>query len=130
MAFSDRVRCTTATTGTGDLTLSTSGVRDAINGDCLAPAETIDGPRSLANRLVTYFITCGNTWARGRGTISGNGLTLTRDPLEWSWSGADFTQGKLVLTGTSTVTINVDADDLSAGSIGISIALSRGIAFL
>lgn len=126
MALADRIKVTTATTGTGALTLSATGVRDATNGDCLAPAENLT---DLANRLVPYFITSGANFAEGWGLISTNGLTLTRDANEKRWNGTTFAAGLLSLTGTSTVFITPSAADLSAASVGMSITSRMG-AFL
>ena len=127
MALANRIKVTTATTGTGALTLSSTGVRDATNGDCLAPAEV---GTELANRLVPYFITSGANFAYGTGLISTNGLTLTRDAFEMRWNGTTYSQALLSLTGTSTVIISPEAVDLSASSISLANVLSRGFVAL
>ena len=127
MAFAERIKVTTATTGTGALTLSSTGVRDATNGDCLAPAEV---GSELANRITTYFITSGGNFAYGQGLISSNGLTLTRDPFEQSWNGATYQQSTLSLTGTSTVFVSPEAVDFSASTVGISRAIATGAILL
>lgn len=119
MALADRIKVTTATTGTGPLTLSATGVRDATNGDCLAPAEV---GAQMANQIVPYFITSGNNFAFGSGLLSSNGLTLTRDPFERSWNGTTYTATLLSLTGTSTLIFAHRADDLDAASMGMAIA--------
>jgi hypothetical protein len=121
-----RVKCTTATTGTGALTLSATGVRDSTNGDYLAPAERL---ATIGNRLVSYFITSGANWARGKGALSADGLTLTRDANESSWNGSTYATAPLSLTGTSTVYISPDAADLSAASVGLAIAVRSGAVF-
>lgn len=118
-----RIKVTTATTGTGSLTLGATGVRDSTNGDFLAPAENL---AALANRIVTYFITSAGNWAKGKGALSADGLTLTRDQLEERWNGTNYAAGLLSLTGTSTVFISPDRNDLSAGSQGIDLAGRRG----
>ena len=123
MALADRIKVTTATTGTGALTLSATGVRDATNGDTLAPAENLT---DLANRTVPYFITSGANWAEGYGLISTNGLTLTRDALERNWNGTILAAGLLSLTGTSTVFISPSSIDINAASIGMSTAVRMG----
>ena len=127
MAFAERIKVTTATTGTGALTLSATGVRDATNGDYLAPAEV---GSELANRITTYFITSGANFAYGQGLISTNGLTLTRDPFEQSWNGTTYQQSTLSLTGTSTVFVSPEANDFSAASIGITRAVNSGAVVL
>jgi hypothetical protein len=121
--LADRIKTTTATTGTGSLTLSATGVRDATNGDCLAPAENLT---ALANRLVSYVLVSGHNFARGKGPLSSDGLTLTRDAAEKNWNGATYAAGLLSLTGTSTVFIDALCDDLSASSIGQTIAARMG----
>jgi hypothetical protein len=121
--LADRIKVTTSTTGTGALTLSSTGVRDSTNGDCLAPAENLT---SLANRLVSYVIISGANWAKGKGVLSSDGLTLTRDANEKNWNGSAYAAGLLSLSGTSTVFIDALCDDLSASSIGQTIAARMG----
>lgn len=121
--LADRIKCTTATTGTGALTLSATGVRDSTNGDCFAPAERLS---KLANRRVPYEIVSGANSAQGMGLLSSDGLTLTRDARECSWNGSVFGPGLLSLTGTSTVFITPHATELSAASIGKSLAVRSG----
>ena len=122
MAFAERIKVTTSTTGTGALTLGSTGVRDSTNGDCLAPAESGE----LANRIVTYFVTSGGNFAYGQGLISSNGLTLTRDARETSWNGTTYGQATLSLTGTSTVFLAPEASDFGASSTGLTLAHARG----
>ena len=123
MAFAERIKVTTSTTGTGALTLGSTGVRDATYGDCLAPAEVLS---ELANRITTYFITSGGNFAYGQGLISSNGLTLTRDARETSWNGTTYGQATLSLTGTSTVFLAPEASDFGASSTGLTLAHARG----
>jgi len=126
MAFAERIKVTTTTTGTGSLTLSSTGVRDSTNGDCLSPAES----GKLANRIASYFITSGGNFAYGQGLISSDGLTLTRDARETSWNGSTLSVATLSLSGTSTVFIAPLPADLSAASVGTALAVSRGIVIL
>ena len=125
MALFPRIKCTTTTTGTGSITLSATGVRDAVNGDCIAPAEFA----STFNRITSYWLQSGNNYAFGTGVISGDGLTLTRDPLEKSWTGAGVTNAPLSLTGTTTFFISPRPADVGAGRRGRSLALARGMNF-
>ena len=122
LMLASRIKVTTATTGTGALTLLATGVRDATNGDNLAPAENLT---DLANRLVPYFITSAANWAEGYGTIATNGLTLTRDVNERNWNGTTYASGLLSLTGTSTVFITPRPADITGG-IGPTIAARMG----
>jgi hypothetical protein len=124
MALANRIQVTTSTTGTGALTLASTGVRSASNGDCLAPAEV---SAELGNRAVPYFITSGNNFAYGMGTLDAAATTLTRDVNERSWNGTAYSLGKLSLAGTSIVTITARAIDLGSGSRGRTIALARNI---
>jgi hypothetical protein len=123
MATANRIMVTTATTGTGALTLSSTGVRSSTNGDCLAPAEV---GSELSNRRVPYFITSGNNFASGIGTLNVAGTILTRDTYEKSWDGATYSTTPLNLTGTSMVTLDPRAEDLQASTIGVSIAIRMG----
>lgn len=125
MALFPRIKVTTATTGTGALTLSATGVRDATNGDCMAPAEFL-GAGGVANRIASYVVTSGNNFAFGTGLISTDGLTLTRDPYEKSWNGSALSTALLSLTGTSTVMLTPRPSDLGAGRRGRSMAIARG----
>lgn len=124
--LADRIKCTTSTTGTGTITLSATGVRDTTNGDYLAPAESL---AALEGRLTTYWIINGGangTWAKGRGLLSTNGLSLQRDTYERSWNGSALATTPLGLSGTSTVFISPDCKDLQAASIGQTIAARMG----
>lgn len=127
MSLANRIKVTTSTTGTGSLTLSSTGVRDSTNGDFLAPAEV---GTELANRLAPYFITSGGNFAYGMGLISTNGLTLTRDAFEMSWNGTTYQQALLSLTGTSTVIISPGAVDLDAATIGTDLVYRSGFVAL
>lgn len=128
MALFNRIKVTTATTGTSDLTLSATGVRDATNGDCFAPAEILSaiGP---GNRFVTYWLQNGGNMAWGNGSLSTDGLTLRRDTYEKSWNGSALSTAKLTLTGTTTMFISARASDLGAGRRGRTVALARGAVF-
>src|SRR4051812_21953118 len=121
MALFPPIKVTTATTGTGNLTLSATGVRDATYGGCIAPAEFLR-VGGVANRFASYFITSGNNFAFGTGLISTDGLTLTRDAFEKNWNGSAIAAGKLSLTGTSTVFLSARPSDHGAGRRGRSTA--------
>lgn len=120
--LADRIKVATSTTGTGALTLSATGVRDATNGDCLAPAEVT----AICGQTVSYFIQNGANFASGSGSLSSDGLTLTRDPLEMRWNGAAYTQALLTLVGSSVVGISPRAVDLGAAAIGQTLMIATG----
>jgi hypothetical protein len=121
--LADRIKCTTSTTGTGALTLSATGVRDATNGDYLAPAEVA----ATLGQTIPYFIISGANFARGsNGSLSSDGLTLNRDALEKRWNGTNWADGLLSLSGTSTVMLSPSCKELSASNIGQTIAARMG----
>lgn len=120
--LADRIKCTTSTTGTGALTLSSTGVRDSTNGDCLAPAERLD---VLAGRRVSYEIVSGNNFAAGCGQLSSNGLTLTRDANERSWNGSTHSVALLSLSGTSTVFVTPHAAEVNLMNTGKALLAAR-----
>ena len=126
MALFQRIKVTTATTGTGALTLGATGVRDATNGDNLAPAEILS---LIAGQTVSYWITSGNNFAQGTGVVSANGLTLTRDPNENRWNGTTYAAGLLTLAGTSTVFIAPNVGDFGAARRGRTTTLARGMVY-
>lgn len=110
----DRVKVTTATTGTGTITLG-GGVRSASEGDYLSFAEA-----GVANgETVSYFIIDGNNWAKGEGVYTSSGTTLTRDANEKSWNGTTYATANLNLSGNAKVFISPRAADL--GSSGVLI---------
>lgn len=123
MAAANRIMVLTSTTGTADVVLPSTGVRDSVNGDCLAPAEVLG---ELGNRSASYVITSGGSFCYGTGLVSANGLLLTRDALEFSWNGSTYAQSKLSLAGTSTVLITPTESDFSSSSAGLSLAVARG----
>lgn len=88
----DRVGMTTATTGTGAVTLG-SAITDATNGDLrsFATAGAANGD------VVNYLITDGNAWELGTGTYTASGTTLSRTLVSSS------TGLLLVLSGSANV---------------------------
>ncbi len=124
MAVGSRIKVTTATTGTGALTLSATGVRDATNGDFLAPAENL---AQIGGRNIPYVLLNGAHWAEGEGKLSADGLTLTRDTDERRWNGTTYAAGLLTLTGTTTVILSPTARNFSSSDLGITLAATRNI---
>lgn len=123
MALASRIKVTTVTAGTGTLTLSATGVRDAVNGDCMAPAERLS---RIGHKMLSYYITSGAKFAFGMGELSADGLTLVRDNDEKSWDGTTFATTKLNLAGTSTVLIAGRGEDYNASNVGKTIAARIG----
>ena len=124
MALANRIKVTTTTTGTGAITLPSTGVRDATNGDSLAPAEML---ATFAGQFVSYHILSGNNFASGMGQLSSDCLTLTRDPNELSWNGSTLSNSLLSLAGTSIVFFDLRAADVTAPDIGRTVPIARGL---
>lgn len=93
----DRVGMTTATTGTGTITLG-SAITDATNGDMLSFA---DAGVTTAD-VVNYLITDGNNFEIGTGTYTSTGTTLTRTPALSKIAGVTGTSA-ISLSGTAKV---------------------------
>lgn len=95
----NRAKMTTATTGTGTITLGS-----AVDGyQTFAAASVADGD------TVHYVIEQGNSWEIGSGVYTASGTTLTRTVSESSNAGSAIT-----LDGTAQVFLTVLADDLAA----------------
>lgn len=92
----NRAKMTTATTGTGTLTLGSA----------------VDGYQTFANagvangNIVRYTIEDGSAWEIGLGTYSSTGTTLTRGTIESSTGTA------INLSGNATVFVTAAAGDL------------------
>lgn len=111
--LADRVQETTATTGTGAITLAgaVAGYRSFAAGFGTAPL------------VVQYLIVSGDAWEVGRGVF--NGITgLTRDTVRSS-SNANAV---ISLTGVSNVFCTASAELLDNANIGLQSALARGLA--
>lgn len=94
-ALLNRARMTTATTGTGTITLGS-----AVSGyQSFAAAGAVDG------RSYRYVIEDGNAWEIGVGTYASSGTTLSRTLLESS------TGSLLSLSGSAEVFISPIAQD-------------------
>lgn len=92
----NRAKMTTATTGTGTITLGS-----AVNGyQTFANAGVTNG------NIVRYAIEDGNAWEIGLGTYSSTGTTLTRGTIESSTGTA------INLSGNATVFVTAAAGDL------------------
>lgn len=90
-SYADRVQETTATTGTGTITLA-----GAVSG--YQSFTTAFG----ANVTVNYCITSGTAWEVGQGVFTNSGTTLTR-PAANVLAGSSGVATNITLAGTSNV---------------------------
>ena len=93
----NRAKMTTATTGTGTLTLGS-----AVDGyQTFAAAGVADAD------VVSYVIEDGTAWEIGSGTYTASGTTLSRTPSESSNAGSEIN-----LTGNAVVFVSALATDV------------------
>ena len=93
----NRAKMTTATTGTGAITLGS-----AVDGyQTFAAAGVADGD------VVRYVIEDGDNWEIGTGTYTASGTSLSRTVLESSNADAEIS-----LTGEATVFVGAAAEDV------------------
>jgi hypothetical protein len=109
--LADRVQETTATTGTGAITL----------------AGAVTGYQSFAvgfgsgSRTVGYLIVSGSNWEVGKGTFNGT-TGLTRDFVRSSSNS----NALITLAGTSNVFCTASAELLDNANVGYAVAQTRG----
>lgn len=89
--LADRVKETTATTGTGTITLAGAASGFQSFSSAFSTGTVVD-----------YFIVSGTEWESGRGTFTTAGTTLSRDEV-YSSSAAG---AKITLSGTSDVFVS------------------------
>lgn len=111
--IADRVQETTATTGTGTVTLA-----GAVSG--YRTFATAFGASSVRTH---YLLVSGSLWEVGVGTFNGT-TSLTRDQILSSSSAGSA----ITLAGTSNVFCTAPAELLENANIGHSYALARGLA--
>lgn len=92
----NRAKMTTATTGTGTITL----------GSAVAAFQSFAAAGVVNADTVRYLIEDGNAWEYGYGVYTSAGTTLTRTVTESSSAGAAIS-----LTGAAVVSITVGAED-------------------
>jgi len=114
--LADRTRETTATTGTGAITLA-----GAVSG-----YQSFATAFASSSALVEYCIVSGTLWEVGRGVFDGT-TGLTRDTVTAGSSGAGTF---ITLAGTSDVFISANEASIDGGSRGRCYAMSRGLTML
>jgi len=109
----DRIQETTATTGTGAVTLA-----GAVAGYRTFAAGFGSSPTS-----VTYLLVSGNDWEVGEGVFNGT-TGLTRDLIRSSSNSGNA----ITLSGTSNVYCTATAEVISHSNVGYQVAQFNGLA--
>ena len=106
----NRVRMTTATTGTGDVTLQAA----------VAGYTSFDTAGVQDGDYVSYVIEDGSSYEIGTGVYTASGTTMTRNVTQSSNSN-----NPLVLSGSAEVFLSLAKDDVYTQDqvIGVTIAL-------
>jgi hypothetical protein len=98
LKLANRAKMSTATTGTGTLTL----------GSAVAGYQSFADAGVANGDVVRYVIEDGNNWEIGQGTYTSSGTTLSRTVLESSNSDTAIS-----LSGSATVLITAAAEDVA-----------------
>lgn len=106
----DRVKMTTATTGTGTVTL----------GSAVSPYQTLSAAGGVNADVVDYLIEDGTAWEIGTGTYTSAGTTLSRTLLQSS------TGSLLNLSGSATVTITPNDADIITNDGANTLKVTNG----
>jgi len=96
--FGNRARVSTATTGTGTITL----------GSPVTGLQSFAAAGVLDYSTVRYVIEDGTAWEIGTGLYTASGTTLERGPTQSSIGGAEIN-----LSGTAQVFLSVAAEDMA-----------------
>lgn len=107
----NRAKMTTATTGTGTITL----------GSAVTGYQTFAAAGVANTNVVRYVIEDGANWEIGSGTYTSSGTTLTRTPTQSSSSGSAIT-----LSGSAVVFITAVVADLVPYATGTPIDPAYG----
>lgn len=106
----NRAKMTTATTGTGTITL----------GSAVAGYQTFADAGVSDADAVRYVIEDGNNWEIGTGTYTASGTTLTRTVLESSNADAAIS-----LTGSAEVFVTAINKDVLNRPYALSLIFGR-----
>ena len=109
----DRVQETTATTGTGAVTLA-----GAVTG-----YRTFATAFGSASTVVVYLLVSGSDWEVGEGTFNGT-TGLTRDTIRSSSNAGSA----ITLAGTSNVFCTASAEVIEHANVGMQVAQFSGLA--
>lgn len=107
----NRAKMTTATTGTGTITLGSASLG----------CQTFAAAGLLNGETVRYVIEDGSNWEIGVGTYTSSGTTLTRTPSESSSGGSAIS-----LTGSAVVYVVAAAQDIIPYETGTPLAVQFG----
>ena len=109
--LANRARMSTATTGTGTITL----------GSAVAGFQTFASAGITDGQIVRYTIEDGTDWEIGTGTYTASGTTLSRTVDESSNAGS-----ALNLSGAAEVFITAAAADLDVEGTAIVYSIALG----
>jgi len=109
----DRVQETTATTGTGAVTLA----------GAVTNYRTFASAFGSASLKVTYLLVSGALWEVGEGVFNGT-TGLTRDLIRSSSNSGNA----ITLAGTSNVYCTATAETVSHANVGWQVAQFNGLA--
>jgi hypothetical protein len=109
----DRVQETTATTGTGAVTLA-----GAVTG-----YRTFASAFGSASQMVAYLLVSGSDWEVGKGIFNGT-TGLTRELIRSSSNS----NNAISLAGTSNVFCTASAELIDNANVGMQVAQFSGLA--